>query len=62
MAVGVVVGFWFMVMGTYGPVTPARSPESPAGHWTSHPAGRRIRGVLAWLVGLAIVVGSLTPL
>jgi|GEM_PF-4379829 hypothetical protein len=62
VALGVIVGFWFMVMGTYGLVTAARSPESPAGHWASHPAGRRMGGVLTWLVGLAIVLGSLTLL
>lgn len=62
MAHGVVVGLWLMVMGTWGWVTAARSPESPAGHWASHPAGRRLGGGLTWLLGVAIVLGSLTLL
>lgn len=59
---GAVAGFWFMAMGAYGMMRSERSPESPAGHWMSHPGGRRIGGALTMIVGAAVVVGSVTML
>ncbi len=62
VVVGILVGAWFMAMGAYGATHADRSPESPAGHWMSYPGGRRFGGALTVMVGIAVVVGSLTLL
>lgn len=60
--VGVIVGLWFASMGAYGVTHATRSPESGAAHWTSTPSGRVVGGTLTIVVGLSVMVASVTLL
>ena len=57
--VGVLVGLWFMAMGAWGATHATHDPETPAAHWLSFPAGRRIGGILTVGVGLTMAAACL---
>lgn len=50
-SIGVLAGVWLMAMGAYGMAHAEPSPEGPAGHWMSHPGGRRVGGALTSPLG-----------
>lgn len=60
VVLGLLAGLWLVIMGLYGASRSERSPETPAGHWLSFPAGRRIGGILTACLGAAIILASLS--